>query len=115
MALAKRFTMAYSEHHFIQFRLEAFNVFNHPVWVRRTETSWRVRHFRGRPPMPRIRGFGVQVNDPAGAPASTRTEVFVLSDVRESNAGGSRQGEIKDVDGEHCGDSRTLTIFSAPR
>ena len=55
MALAKRFTMAYSEHHFIQFRLEAFNVFNHPVWVRRTETSWRVRHFRGRPPMPRIR------------------------------------------------------------
>jgi len=71
--------------------------------------------FPGAPANAAHQGFGVQVNDPAGAPASTRTEVFVLSDVRESNAGGSRQGEIKDVDGEHCGDSRTLTIFSAPR
>ena len=32
MALAKRFTMPYSERHFVQFRLEAFNVFNHPTW-----------------------------------------------------------------------------------
>jgi len=32
LALAKRFVMPYSEHHALQFRLEAFNVFNHPSW-----------------------------------------------------------------------------------
>ena len=32
MALAKRFTMPYSEHHSLQLRVEAFNVLNHPTW-----------------------------------------------------------------------------------
>jgi hypothetical protein len=64
LALAKRFTMPYSEHHFIQFRLEAFNVFNHLYGVRRTEPSWRVRHFRERPPMPRIRASASSAQRP---------------------------------------------------
>jgi hypothetical protein len=32
LALHKQFVMPYNEHHGFQFRLEAFNVFNHPVW-----------------------------------------------------------------------------------
>lgn len=32
LAVHKEFPMAYNEHHVLQFRLEAFNVFNHPVW-----------------------------------------------------------------------------------
>lgn len=32
MALAKRFTMPYSEQHSLQLRVEAFNVLNHPTW-----------------------------------------------------------------------------------
>lgn len=32
MAVHKQFHMGYKEGHVLQFRLEAFNVFNHPVW-----------------------------------------------------------------------------------
>ena len=32
MAVHKQFRMGYKEGHVLQFRLEAFNVFNHPVW-----------------------------------------------------------------------------------
>ena len=32
MAVHKQFGMPYKEQHALQFRLEAFNVFNHPVW-----------------------------------------------------------------------------------
>jgi hypothetical protein len=32
MAVHKQFHMGYKEGHILQFRLEAFNVFNHPVW-----------------------------------------------------------------------------------
>ena len=32
MAIHKEFHMAYNDRHVLQFRLEAFNVFNHPVW-----------------------------------------------------------------------------------
>jgi hypothetical protein len=32
LALHKRFQLPYNEEHVIQFRLEAFNVFNHPSW-----------------------------------------------------------------------------------
>ena len=32
LAVHKQFAMPYNERHALQFRLEAFNVFNHPVW-----------------------------------------------------------------------------------
>jgi hypothetical protein len=32
LAVHKQFPMFYNEHHVLQFRLEAFNIFNHPVW-----------------------------------------------------------------------------------
>jgi hypothetical protein len=32
LAVHKQFSMPYNENHTLQFRLEAFNVFNHPVW-----------------------------------------------------------------------------------
>ena len=32
VAIHKRITMPFNENHALQLRLEAFNVFNHPVW-----------------------------------------------------------------------------------
>ena len=59
MALAKRFTMPYSEHHFIQFRLEAFNVFNHPVWGAPNANVLAGPAFPGAPANAAHQGFGV--------------------------------------------------------
>ena len=59
MALAKRFTMPYSEHHFIQFRLEAFNVFNHPVWGAPNGNILAGPAFPGAPANAAHQGFGV--------------------------------------------------------
>jgi hypothetical protein len=58
MALAKNFTMPYSERHVIQFRLEAFQRLQ-PSFVGCAErqTSWQVRHFLERPP---IRASGLR-------------------------------------------------------
>ncbi|HEU4388668.1 MAG TPA: TonB-dependent receptor [Blastocatellia bacterium] len=59
MALAKNFTMPYSEHHFIQFRLEAFNVFNHPVWGAPNGNILAGPAFPGAPANAAHQGFGV--------------------------------------------------------
>jgi hypothetical protein len=59
MALAKRFTMPYSERHFIQFRLEAFNVFNHPSWGAPNGNILAGATFPGAPANAAHQGFGV--------------------------------------------------------
>jgi hypothetical protein len=59
MALAKRFTMPYSENHNLQFRLEAFNVFNHPVWGAPNGNILAGAPFPGAPSNAARQGFGV--------------------------------------------------------
>ncbi len=59
MALAKNFTMPYSERHFIQFRLEAFNVFNHPSWGAPNGNILAGATFPGAPANAAHQGFGV--------------------------------------------------------
>ncbi|MEW6125995.1 MAG: carboxypeptidase regulatory-like domain-containing protein [Acidobacteriota bacterium] len=58
-ALAKRFTMPYNENHAIQFRLEAFNVFNHPVWGAPNGNILAGPAFPGAPANAAHQGFGV--------------------------------------------------------
>ena len=59
MALAKRFNMPYSEKHSIQLRLEAFNVFNHPVWGAPNGNILAGAPFPGAPSNAARQGFGV--------------------------------------------------------
>jgi hypothetical protein len=59
MALAKNFTMPYSERHFIQFRVEAFNVFNHPSWGAPNGNILAGATFPGAPANAAHQGFGV--------------------------------------------------------
>ena len=59
MALAKRFTMPYSEHHSVQLRLEAFNVFNHPSWGAPNANILAGASFPGAPANAAHQGFGV--------------------------------------------------------
>ncbi len=59
MALAKNFTMPYSERHALQFRVEAFNVFNHPVWGAPNGNILAGPAFPGAPANAAHQGFGV--------------------------------------------------------
>jgi len=59
LALHKQFPMAYNEHHAIQFRLEAFNVFNHPVWGAPNANIRAGAAFPGAPANAAHQGFGV--------------------------------------------------------
>jgi hypothetical protein len=59
MALAKRFTMPYSEHHTLQLRVEAFNVFNHPTWGAPNANILAGAAFPGAPANAAHQGFGI--------------------------------------------------------
>jgi hypothetical protein len=59
MALAKRFTMPYSEHHTVQLRVEAFNVLNHPTWGAPNGNILAGAAFPGAPANAAHQGFGV--------------------------------------------------------
>jgi hypothetical protein len=59
MALAKRITMPYSEHHSVQLRLEAFNVFNHPSWGAPNANILAGSAFPGAPANAARQGFGI--------------------------------------------------------
>jgi hypothetical protein len=79
MALAKRFTMPYSEHHALQLRLEAFNVFNHPSWGAPNANILAGASFPGAPANAAHQGFGViSTTAIPDASDSTGYQVFVL-------------------------------------
>ena len=59
MALAKRFTMPYGENHIVQFRVEAFNVFNHPTWGAPNGNILAGAAFPGAPSNAAHQGFGI--------------------------------------------------------
>jgi hypothetical protein len=59
MALAKYFYMPYDENHRLQLRVEAFNVFNHPVWGAPERNIFAGPAFPGAPPNAARQGFGV--------------------------------------------------------
>jgi hypothetical protein len=59
LALGKQFPMPYNEHHALQFRLEAFNVFNHPVWGQPNPNILAGAPFPGAPGNAAHQGFGV--------------------------------------------------------
>ena len=59
MAIHKQFPMFYNEHHALQFRLEAFNVFNHPVWGTPNGNIRTGAVFPGAPANAARQGFGV--------------------------------------------------------
>jgi hypothetical protein len=54
----KEFTMPYSEHHKLQFRLEAFNVLNHPSWSNPNGNILAGATFPGQPSTNAHTGFG---------------------------------------------------------
>ena len=58
-ALAKRFTMPYSDRHNLQIRLEAFNVFNHPSWGAPSGNILAGAAFPGAASNAARQGFGV--------------------------------------------------------
>jgi hypothetical protein len=59
MALAKNFAMPYNERHALQFRMEAFNVFNHPSWGAPNGNILAGATFPGAPANAAHQGFGV--------------------------------------------------------
>jgi hypothetical protein len=59
LAVHKQFPMWYKEGHAIQFRLEAFNVFNHPVWGAPNGNISAGPTFPGAPANAAHQGFGV--------------------------------------------------------
>jgi hypothetical protein len=59
LALNKKFQMPYNERHYVQFRMEAFNVFNHPVWGAPNANILAGAAFQGAAPNAAHQGFGV--------------------------------------------------------
>lgn len=59
MAVHKQFHLGYKEGHVLQFRLEAFNVFNHPVWGAPNGNILAGPTFAGAPSNAAHQGFGV--------------------------------------------------------
>jgi hypothetical protein len=59
MAVHKKFRLGYNEGHEHQFRLEAFNVFNHPVWGAPNGNVLAGPTFPGAPANAAHQGFGV--------------------------------------------------------
>jgi hypothetical protein len=59
LAVHKEFHMGYKEGHVLQFRLEAFNVFNHPVWGAPNGNILAGTTFPGAPSNAAHQGFGV--------------------------------------------------------
>ncbi len=59
LALHKRFQLPYNEQHVVQFRLEAFNVFNHPSWGAPTGNILSGAAFTGAASNAAHQGFGV--------------------------------------------------------
>jgi hypothetical protein len=55
----KEFTMPHSERHKLQFRLEAFNVLNHPVWSAPNSNILAGAAFPGQPSTNAHQAFGV--------------------------------------------------------
>jgi hypothetical protein len=58
MALHKQFRLPYQEGHAVQFRLEAFNVFNHPSWGAPSGNILSGAVFAGAPSNAARQGFG---------------------------------------------------------
>jgi hypothetical protein len=59
LALHKRFQLPYNDQHVIQFRLEAFNVFNHPSWGAPAANILSGAPFAGAQSTDARQGFGV--------------------------------------------------------
>ena len=59
LAVHKQFVMPYNESHALQFRLEAFNVFNHPVWAGPNSNVTAGSAFPGAPANAAHQGFGI--------------------------------------------------------
>jgi hypothetical protein len=58
-AVHKQFQMPFSEHHAVQFRVEAFNVLNHPSWGAPSGNILAGNPFPGAPANAARQGFGV--------------------------------------------------------
>ena len=58
-ALHKQFRTPYNEAHIVQFRLEAFNVFNHPSWGAPSGNILAGAQFQGAASNAARQGFGV--------------------------------------------------------